>query len=213
MPRQVTDNSEPQVILDLLRAVDRNETLTQRSVAHDLGIALGLVNSYLKRCIGKGLIKVKQAPNKRFAYYLTPKGFSEKTRLTAEFLSQSLSLFRQAHESYDVLLKTCAKRNYRRLALCGVGDLANIVKLLAREYPFEIVAIIDNAPDAAQQHGMPLVASASDLPEGIDACIFTALHDSQAKYDALIAEFPAHKVFVPSLLDLIVSPDVSGANG
>jgi hypothetical protein len=70
-----------------------------------LGIALGLVNAYLKRCAKAGLIKIKQAPSSRYSYYLTPKGFVEKSRLTATYLSQSMSFFRLVHfESADFLV-------------------------------------------------------------------------------------------------------------
>ena len=49
--------------------------MTQRSMANELGIALGMANAYIKRCIRKGFIKVRQIPSNRYAYYLTPTGF------------------------------------------------------------------------------------------------------------------------------------------
>jgi DNA-binding MarR family transcriptional regulator len=74
-------------MLGLLAAVERDSALTQRHLARELGIALGLANAYLRRCTKKGLIKMRQAPLNRYAYYLTPRGFAEKSRLTAEYLS------------------------------------------------------------------------------------------------------------------------------
>ena len=84
------------ITLGLLEAVESGRAHTQRGLAADLGIALGLVNIYLKRCVKKGLVKVSQAPARRFAYYLTPNGFAEKSRLTGEYLSWSLTFFRMA---------------------------------------------------------------------------------------------------------------------
>src|SRR6187549_1606185 len=81
--------SEAEITLGLLTAIEENSAVTQRSVASDLGIALGLANSYLKRCVRKGLVKVAQVPSRRYAYFLTPQGFAEKSRLTAEYLSHS----------------------------------------------------------------------------------------------------------------------------
>ena len=100
-------DSEAQITLGLLNAVHENETLTQRSAASQLGIALGLTNAYLKRCIKKGLIKVQQIPPNRYAYYLTPQGFAEKSRLTAEFLSGSFTFFRRARNQCAELLDGC----------------------------------------------------------------------------------------------------------
>ena len=47
-------------------------------LAAELGMAVGLVNAYLNRCIQKGLVKATQAPARRYAYYLTPQGFARK---------------------------------------------------------------------------------------------------------------------------------------
>ena len=100
-------DNESRITLGLLNMVDGNSSASQRSMAGDLGIALGLTNAYLKRCVKKGLIKVSQAPANRYAYYLTPKGFAEKSRLTTEFLSQSLNLFRHARAECTELFCLC----------------------------------------------------------------------------------------------------------
>src|SRR6476661_1588249 len=99
MPVSTTKSVEAEktrILLGLLESVERGNAHSQRRLASDLGIALGLVNAYLKRCITKGLVKIGQAPARRYAYYLTPHGFAEKSRLTVEYLSDSFSFFRQA---------------------------------------------------------------------------------------------------------------------
>ena len=88
--------AEAEITLGMLNAVEENSVLTQRSLARELGIALGLANAYLKRCVTKGYIKVTHAPAKRYAYYLTPQGFAEKSRLTAQYLAISFDFFRLA---------------------------------------------------------------------------------------------------------------------
>src|SRR5437868_9764612 len=90
------DAEKTRIMLGLLESVERGGEQSQRRLASELGVALGLVNAYLKRCVSKGLVKVRSAPTRRYAYYLTPRGFAEKSRLTVEYLSYSLSLFRQA---------------------------------------------------------------------------------------------------------------------
>src|SRR5499433_4529760 len=97
MRRMGEENPESsRIMLGLLDAVEQNRPQSQRLLASELGIALGLVNAYLKRCIKKGLVKVRSAPARRYAYYLTPQGFAEKSRLTVEYLSYSFGFFRQA---------------------------------------------------------------------------------------------------------------------
>src|SRR5436190_22361295 len=89
------DGDEERIVLHLLNSVD-DGAQSQRRIAEELGIALGLVNAYLKRCVKKGFVKVSQAPARRYAYYLTPNGFAEKSRLTVQYLSDSFAFFRQA---------------------------------------------------------------------------------------------------------------------
>src|SRR4051812_41234808 len=88
-------SEDDRIVLSLLNSVE-DGAQSQRRIAEDLGIALGLVNAYLKRCVKKGLVKVRHAPARRYAYYLTPQGFAEKSRLTVEYLSYSFSFFREA---------------------------------------------------------------------------------------------------------------------
>src|SRR5712692_3825163 len=102
------DREKTRIILGLLDSVERGGAQSQRRLASELGIALGLVNAYLKRCVRKGLVKVSQAPARRYAYYLTPQGFAEKSRLTVEYLSYSFGFFRQAKADCAALLQAAA---------------------------------------------------------------------------------------------------------
>src|SRR5229473_7039499 len=115
---------EARIMLGLLESVERDGEQTQRRMASELGVALGLVNAYLKRCIKKGLVKVSQAPARRYAYYLTPQGFAEKSRLTVEYLSSSFGFFRQAKADCAAALQLARQRKLARLAMLGVSDLA-----------------------------------------------------------------------------------------
>jgi predicted transcriptional regulator len=98
MSSTAQDEDNQRIMLGLLQSVERDGGQSQRRLAAELGIALGLVNAYLKRCIKKGLVKVSEAPARRYAYYLTPHGFAEKSRLTVDYLSYSFSLFRSQAE-------------------------------------------------------------------------------------------------------------------
>src|SRR6195256_3270743 len=111
------DEDTQRLMLGLLQSVERDGGQSQRRIAEDLGIALGLVNAYLKRCIKKGLVKVSQAPARRYAYYLTPQGFAEKSRLTVEYLSSSFSFFRQAKADCTQVFQLAREKNFQNLVL------------------------------------------------------------------------------------------------
>ena len=103
-----------------------------------------MANTYLKRCVRKGYIKVRQIPSNRYSYYLTPKGFKEKSRLTAEYLSSSFTFFRRAKDQCLESLGYAKVRGWHRVALVGVGDLAEIFALCAIEHSVDLVGILDS---------------------------------------------------------------------
>jgi predicted transcriptional regulator len=68
--------------LEILRTIHAKSDVTQRDLARRTGIALGLANLYSSTASNKGLAKIQHAPPNRYLYYLTPKGFTAKSRLT-----------------------------------------------------------------------------------------------------------------------------------
>src|SRR5450631_2270544 len=119
MSSTAQDEDNQRIMLGLLQSVERDGGQSQRRLASELGIALGLVNAYLKRCVKKGLVKASQAPARRYVYYLTPQGFAEKSRLTVEYLSFSFSFFRRAKEECTALIEGAQARGFDRVALIG----------------------------------------------------------------------------------------------
>lgn len=179
-------DSESEIVLGLLNAVQENDSLTQRSMASELGIALGMANAYLKRCIRKGYIKVRQIPSNRYAYYLTPKGFSEKSRLTAEYLSSSFNFFRRARSQCSEALSYAAARGWSRVALAGVSDLAEIATLCEAEHATNLVGIFD--PDSGLDRFADLTVATDLVGLGyIDAVIITDTANPQGTYERLLA--------------------------
>ncbi len=204
-------DAETEITLGVLDAVHENEKLTQRSVARDLGIALGLANAYLKRCVRKGLIKVNQIPPNRYLYYLTPKGFAEKSRLTAEYLSSSMTFFRRARAQCDAVLARCHAAGWTRVALLGVGELAEIAILCNAEHKLDLIVVDPDAPNGTRVAGMKVVADLSRAGE-VDAVIVTDLTDPQGKAAASAAQFPPERILAPDMLRVrLFQTSVEGA--
>ena len=191
----------------MLDAIETQDNVTQRSLSGELGIALGLTNIYLKRCINKGLVKVRKAPARRYAYYLTAKGFSEKARLTAKFLSRSLRFFRLAREDCSELFVACRAEGMSKVILVGAGDLSEIAVLAALDAGIEIAGVFDEETNRRQLAGVPVLRNLDDLVAA-DAVVITDSHDPQAAYDRMAREFGTKKVLFPRLLHLSARPTV-----
>jgi len=196
------ESENARIVLGLLESVERDGAQSQRKLASDLGIALGLVNAYLKRCVKKGLLKIGQAPARRYAYYLTPHGFAEKSRLTVEYLSSSFSFFRRAREDCSSVLKAARARGWNRIALFGVSDLAEIATICALEQGVTIVAVVDGKTGMDRFVGAPLVASLDAVPGDFDALVVTDLQATPESVKAALNAIGVERVFVPALLGL-----------
>jgi DNA-binding MarR family transcriptional regulator len=188
------------IMLGLLDAVEQNRAQSQRLLASELGIALGLVNAYLKRCIKKGLVKVRTAPARRYAYYLTPQGFAEKSRLTVDYLSYSFGFFRQAKTDCSELLKTASARGVGKILLVGQTDLAEIASLCAMEHGVKIVGVVQKGAAKPEFIGLPVFADFDSIAEPFDAVLITDLLKPRETCEAAVNRFGVEHVLVPDLL-------------
>jgi DNA-binding MarR family transcriptional regulator len=189
------------IVLSLLETVERNSAQSQRDLASELGVALGLVNAYLKRCVSKGLLKVQEAPARRYAYYLTPHGFAEKSRLTASYFAHSFSFFRRARASCESVLDEVVSRNFQNVALAGVSDLTEIMILCASDYPITLVGVVDPKAKRKTCFKLPVFESFSDV-QNADAVLVTEIVSPDTIYDMAVASVGGARVFVPALIKL-----------
>lgn len=195
------------IIRGLLDSVERNAGLSQRRLAADLGIALGLTNAYLKRCVRKGYLKITQVPLNRYNYYLTPRGFAEKSRLTTEYLLSSLDLFRRARHDCTAMLSECRSRGWNTLVLWGTGDLSEITMLSAAEAGIKIVGIVDPAMTTACCAGQDVsadLAAAIALAGAptVDAILVTDIRAPLGSYNAAKKAAAEHGLAADRVLTL-----------
>jgi len=82
---------------NVLRKINSKPKSTQRELAEELGFSLGKLNYCLKALKNKGFVKIKnfkKNPKKiNYLYVLTPKGISEKTKLTLNFMKKKMQEF------------------------------------------------------------------------------------------------------------------------
>jgi DNA-binding MarR family transcriptional regulator len=206
MSNTAQDEDSQRILLGLLQSVERDGGQSQRRLAAELGIALGLVNAYLKRCVKKGLVKVSEAPARRYAYYLTPHGFAEKSRLTVEYLGISFSFFRQARADCAETFAALRDLGVSRIVVAGISDLAEIARICAIESGVEIVAIVDAKASSPTFVGVPVVASFAAIDNPYDAVVVTDLAAPAATFDAAAAVVGPSRVMAPKLLGVRPRP-------
>jgi len=196
MKNKELDRSED-MTLNVLSAVEADSKVTQRSLAEELGIALGLTNSYLKKCIDKGLIKIKQVPANRYSYYLTARGFSEKTRLMAKYFKTSFNFYRKAKEECSGILKNSLMQGKTKIILSDYSEFAEITSIVALNSNIKILGVIGLVTD--NTINIPIKKDISMFGE-FDSIIITNMEDMHSRYYELLKIVPKEKIIVPKIL-------------
>lgn len=171
--------------LQALEAIAHDGSITQRSLASKLGIALGLTNIYLRRLVRKGYVKCVNVRSTRLRYLLTPTGIAEKTRLTYEFMEHSLVLYREVRCHLRTVLEPAVRGNPRRIAIYGTGEAAELAYLCIAELALEVVAVFDSgAAGSFLGHVVSPIAAHADVP--FDLLLIATLDQSEPLVTRLV---------------------------
>ena len=91
----------------VLRILQEMPDVTQREIAHLLGVSTSGMNYSLNALIDKGWVKVhnfSESKNKfGYVYLLTPSGFAAKAALTGRFLQRKLEEYEEMRAEIDSL--------------------------------------------------------------------------------------------------------------
>lgn len=134
----------------LLLEIEADEAVSQRHLAHRLGIALGLTNLLVRRIIAKGWVKVVHIRPNRVQYLLTPAGIAAKARLTREYLQGTVQFYAEARERIrerfaELSGELDAAGGTKRIVFLGAGEIAEIGYVSLQETDLQLVGVIDDA--------------------------------------------------------------------
>ncbi|GFO60914.1 transcriptional regulator [Geomonas silvestris] len=185
-------NKEDEKVLDtyrsflLLSEISASDQLSQRELSRRLGIALGLVNSYIKNLVAKGFVRVTSFPKNRYAYLLTPSGFAEKSRLAYQHLSYFTSLYTVARQDYLKLFRKLAADGIKGVAFCGIDEVAEIAYLSLTEVGMELELAMDAGPAGRKFMGRQVVTPAIGLLSGNHRIVITSLKRGEQLREELL---------------------------
>ncbi|WP_258523906.1 MarR family EPS-associated transcriptional regulator [Roseovarius sp. TE539] len=103
----MTRSLDEDICFRVLRVLQQRPTISQRELAAELGIALGRVNYVLKALIEKGFVKIGNfsaaQDKRRYAYILTPRGFTRKAMITRRFLARKVAEYEALQAEIEML--------------------------------------------------------------------------------------------------------------
>ena len=190
MPGKRSDASErleERRNLKFLEELEKNPVISQRRLSEKFGIALGLTNTCLRRMVQKGWIRTRVINQRRLGYYLTPKGFTEKTKLTFDHISSNVQRYSELKRMIHQKFLDMQRKGRKRIVFYGVSDEMEVAYITLQGVNLKLVGIVED--DEKFQPGIILgyelepVSRVHELkPEGV---LITSLEDTDRRWERL----------------------------
>lgn len=146
-PLPIPDSQHDRRILEAIAAGGR---VTQRSLASDLGVALGLTNLLIRRLVGKGYVKMAGMGTRHVRYLMTPEGWEALGRATRTSLENTVHLYTQTREQIRASLTTLSEQcevndsGQKCVVFYGAGDVAEIAYVSLQRTDLTLIGVVDD---------------------------------------------------------------------
>jgi DNA-binding MarR family transcriptional regulator len=130
--------------LELLQELEKNPIISQRELSHKFGIALGVTNACLKRMGRRGWIRITGFNHHKIGYYLTPKGFAEKAKLTLHLISWTVQHYSTLKDFIGKRLLEMENEGIERIVFYGVSDEMEVAYITLQGVNLKLVGIVED---------------------------------------------------------------------
>ena len=196
--------------LRLLEEVDGNPDLSQRRLAHRLGIALGVANLLVRNGAKRGYIRVIQLGWKRWAYVITPKGMTRKLYLTVGYIERFVNHYRRVRRLLYEDLSDVSLNPESRVAIVGTSDLAELAYLALKDIGVEEIEVFDLDTGRPKFLGMRVQSLKDVEPRRFSRFVVTAPGDEGLSLKSLLAQGVEESQVVQALQSQRPSNDAAG---
>lgn len=152
------------ILVNMLHTLSTHPATTQRDLAQKLGISLGMTVTYIKSSMIKGYIRTSKVSARRWAYFVTPKGFAEKSKMVGSYLTRSANFFKQTRMQIEAYCRLCEQQN-DHIVILGRGEVVEIARLIINTYQISWSLLNDAYNFSHQDHQCVLICDTHD-PQG-----------------------------------------------
>jgi DNA-binding MarR family transcriptional regulator len=187
--------------LRLLEELERNPIVSQRELSHKFGIALGLTNACLKRMARKGWIRIRGLNHRKIGYYLTPKGFTEKAKLSFHLISYIVQHYSELKKIISQRLLEMQADGLQRIAFYGVSDEMEVAYVTLQGVNLKLVGIVEDDEKMTSRiifgYEIEPVSRVQELkPDGI---LITSLTENEQKRERLKGIFKQNSICIKDI--------------
>jgi len=137
--------------LNLLQELEKNPIISQRELSNKFGIALGVTNACLKRMARRGWIRIMGFNHRKIGYYLTPKGFAEKAKLTLHLISWTVQHYSALKDIIGRKFLEMQNSGIERIVFYGVSDEMEVAYITLQGVNLKLVGIVEDKEKMNQE--------------------------------------------------------------
>lgn len=130
--------------LRLLEELERNPIISQRELSHKFNIALGVTNACLRTMIRKGWIRIQGLSHRKIGYYLTPKGFAEKAKLSLRMISYTIQHYSELKKMITQRLLEMEQNGFHRIVFYGISDEMEVAYITLQGVNLKLIGIVED---------------------------------------------------------------------
>lgn len=138
----------------ILEQVASGKRVSQRSLARDSGIALGLANLLVRRMVRQGWVRMVGVRPNRVRYLITPAGLAERARRSRAHLAGSIRYYAHARDRIAQRFASLSAEwprvshgnGDKRIVFCGAGEVAEIGYICLQGTDLRLVGVVDHCP-------------------------------------------------------------------
>jgi len=187
--------------LNLLQELEKNPIISQRELSHKFGIALGVTNACLKRMVRRGWIRITGFNHRKIGYYLTPKGFAEKAKLTLHMVSWTVQHYSALKDIIGRKLLEMQNMGVERIVFYGVSDEMEVVYVTLQGVNLKLVGIVEDEDKIVQKEvfGFELKDVSQIEEMKPDAVLITSLVGQDERVERLIKFIDIQRVQIHNI--------------
>lgn len=187
--------------LRLLEELERNPIISQRELSHKFGIALGVTNACIKRMVRKGWVRIRGFDHRRIGYYLTPKGFVEKSRLTFHLVSGIVQHYSELKQVIGERLLEIQRDGMKRIVFYGVSDEMEVAYITLQGVALKLVGIVEDDEKFEAQiifgYELEPVSRVRELKP--DCILITSLTENEQKKGRVRKIYGSNSIFIKDI--------------
>ena len=112
-------NNEVATLQNIANTLEQEPLASQRILAENAGMSIGLMNAVLKRFVERGWIMLTNVNLRKLSYAITPAGIAELTARSQKFAKRTFELANIYNETLCKYISDAKKEGKKRLCLYG----------------------------------------------------------------------------------------------